>query len=293
MALFSKFSPRSRQSALAVIMLAVLLAGTAAAWVIARNRGGPEDGEQWYILFDGNDQIVGWEVVQRRPDDPHGGSGYHIQWSVSKRSESKPSENLLASQWELNAEATKGTYLSIFSIMFAQGRTGSRRTRIDYDEGVIRLWLSTLREPGRYELDVPPSQIPVGRGYIAEGRLRPTIVQAATTGEAIRGTIVDDNLGKLVTVHIQPVGTRTWEFDGQEAELTEVKVFWLKAQGRVAFLQRYYVDNDGSVPLIRSISPDGSRREHQLVGFDRVRACFPNAPARRTQALDELDTETE
>ena len=164
------------------------------------------------------------------------------------------------------------------------------RTRIDYDRGVIQVRSEQLTPTG-FRLRQRPSKWKPDSTYIPEGRLWPTIVQVAASGEAVDGTTVEDLLGREIVVRIEKVGVRSWTVNQEELELTEVVVTWWSDPRQPPSQWRYHVADDGSIPLIQSLDGSEVRHQYKLVGFETVRRSFPDAPGHRRRALDGLDTE--
>ena len=130
MSMFANMSPSTRRSALAVMMLAILLLGTAGAWVIVIA------GETWYLITSG-DTPIGWHVSQQETLPNGDGRGYDIIYTLVGDGSSMRSFSV----WRLNAAATKGRYASE-SVRSGRRRTSSTGvTHVKYDHPIVGIRL--------------------------------------------------------------------------------------------------------------------------------------------------------
>lgn len=285
MALSENMTPRAQRSALALIMLAVLLAGTGVAWVISARRSAGRPGELWYLITDQQDGPVGWQVVQRQEEGAGGQSGYKVL-GADKQAPSN------WSTWRLNADATQGSYASsMIQKIQVSGRIalGSTITSIGYDGQTVTV--SQMVRIGDYILeDRHARQLPVDESYIAEGRLWPTIAKVAKTGQAVTGTMVRDEQMDLAKQSIEPLHTEIRTIQDRQLTLKVVAVTWGADEGEPSeaeMLTRYYVDEDGAIHLMERVEGGRITSKRELVDLAEIRRRFPSAPGRRRTALEE------
>jgi len=243
MAWLANMSPRNRRSALAVGMLGVLLLGTAAAWLITAGRSGARPGEQWYLIRGADGAPVAWEVVQRSAD---GRQGYHVLGGAQSAG--------IVSQWRLDADAAKGRYVSAAAIAAnRRGQTVYRFTGIDYDGEAVKLRQWVLAGGGRRQV-VTRSQR-VDDLYIPEGRLRSVVAAVARSGEQVLRTIVRDELLRVVPLVLSPGELVQRRIAGRQRTVTPVTVTYeLQVPDDTSI--RYYVAEDGSIPLREELDGD-------------------------------------
>jgi len=273
MNVFAKMPPAARQSALGLIMLALLLAGTAGAWVIVKTRSGPRPGEIWYLVTNADGRPAGWKVIQRAEGGPLGLEGYEV---VGGRLD----EETICSRWQLDAQASRGKYASAVPL---PGGQGVIVTRIDYRKPEVTIRQSLLNQ-GR-ETRVGQVRAAVPADYVPEGRLRDIILQVARTGDAFYGTMVLDEQAKLVNLAMEAQDRQARALAGQGLEL-EVVTQTILVEGLSLRPRRHYVAKDGTIPLIEDLDRDQVERTLTLVPIEEVERLYPTAPAQRAAALD-------
>lgn len=272
---FANLSPMTRRSALAAAMLLVLLASTATAWWLSRLTDPHRPGEAWYLILTPQGQPVGWCVVQRERDAA-GSSGYEV---VALSDRGGAAEVSTYARWELDARNESGRYMSAVPAFLRNGQPAVEWTFIHLEGQQVQITQEIADRARTFE------PIEVGADYIAEGRLRPTIVEAARGQERFKGRIVVDRLGDLVPITITPEEPREFETRSGRAMLTPVRVEMQQApEYRV-----YFVAGDGSIPRIEEYLGDQLRRVEEQVPFEAVRDVYPRAAAQRNQILGERD----
>ncbi len=277
---FKNMTPNRRSSALAAMMLAVLLASTGLAWLFVwRGRGKPAEGEQWYLTSDASGKVTAWEVHQRSQDDSSGSSGYQI--CVEDRRERSPT----CSFWRLNADATEGNYVSLD----VYGITGypnavTRTTHIDYQAPVLTI-RQTHADVTGLRKKIHPKPTEMTDSYIPEGRFRPVIVEAARTQKQSTRKIVIDGLASVIDVRLAPRPTELTEFDGRDVSVTVVSVTWGRHPDSPDDYTLYYVTDDGVICMIEEFADGRLAKTKRLVGYGELERNFPAAHAMRTREL--------
>lgn len=272
MSFFENMPQSTRRSALAVMMLAILLLSAAAAWIIVASRSAQRPGETWYLITI-DDTPVGWRVTQRETLDTGGTTGYDIVYT------SDGDASVLWSRWRLNAAQTRGSYASEGARMSGPQIRTLGTTYVDYDAPVVGI----RQELGGGVRFTEP--LKVGDNYIPEGRLAPTIVQVAGTGQPFTGEMVVDPLMALKPLTITPEGRQRREVGGESIHLAAVVLRWLDEDFK-GFASRYFVAHDGSILVIERIDADGKATETATrATIDDVRRHFPNAHRTRSVLL--------
>lgn len=297
---FAKMNPALRQGLLALIMLVVLLAATATAWLVS-SRPALEPGETWYVLADADGGLIGWEVRHRGPGGPLDRQGYNI---LALR-DAQP----IWSRWTLNEAATRGRYLSESPLMTNRG-PGKRRTSIELNGDLIQVdQVIAVGERGARTsatFAVPPA-------YAPEGTLYPRIAEAARSGKSELITYVDDETRAMVLRQLTPVGTRSRDVDGRQMLLTVVRLERPPADAEIgpslelpegpegdesaeplpeptedSFL-RFYVDRDGQVVIREDVTRGKVAATLTVTSIEAILRRFPSAASVRNRILRESD----
>lgn len=271
-----KMSPRRRRNALAVLMLAVLLAGTAFAWVITLTRSADRPGESWYLLTNEAGQPIGWQVVQRKVGEKGESDGYTV--SIFHGTSA-----ITWSRWTLDAEAESGRYSSAVEGIGERGQLGTRRfTQIVYDNPALTVKLIGPRGRG------VSVSFTVADDYIPEGRLRSAIVRAAKKGKSSRHMVVVDSLARPVPLTLEPGDRQERTIGGRKLDLIPVTVRW-ETKKMSKQETRYFVA-DGKIQLVEQLDSGKIDYAATLVDVEDVRARYPRAHWLRTRILQDAES---
>jgi len=274
MAWFENMSQSARRSALAVIMLVILLLGTGIAWMIVAARSAVREGETWYLIAR-NGKPLGWRVIQRESAAGGGETGYDISYLGDG------SAVIIFGRWRLNADATRGRYVSERAGIQGARMTPPNITRISYDHPMVRI---TREFPGGILIGEPQK---IDESYIPEGKLLPVIVEVAGTGRAFDGEIVDDRQGRLVLIAVEPEDCVSREVEGSSVQLAAAIVRWPAGDSKTLSV-RYLVADDGGIVLIEHIDAEGKVvRTTTRASLDAIRKHFPNAHQTRSAMMRE------
>ncbi len=266
---FAQLTPIARRNVLAVIMLVILLALTAAAWVISTSISPLREGETWYLIREG-DQPVGWQVVQRETVVGGAGRGYDMQFFAR-------SSRGLWSIWRLDAARRSGRYLSGAIAAQPIGLDIRPQTRIEYD--APRLAITPIGGPVRRIIEVGPD-------YIPEGHLYPTVADVARTGETVEGLLAVDDRLAVVPVILEREGLATHTLNGRQVDLTAVRLTWPSSDVDVS-PRRLLVDDDGSIVVIELLDAQGGViLTFTRATLEQVRQQYPRAHYVRNQLLE-------
>ena len=284
MVFFANTSPRVRRSVLALVMLGVLLASIAAAWMLARQtKAGPVAGEDWYLIVDGDNAPIGWMVRYQGAGGKLGLTGYEVTYQRALQGESPPPS---WSKWELNPDATAGRYISVRYAVAGPGQLTDSVTLVDYNGRAVQV--SNIRQGIKRIL-----RLPAPADYIPKGRLIPTVQEVARTGQPFMGQMIQDELAAMLPVAIEPVtdgSIQSADTEPTSGPQGASQVVQMRIRG-IATIVRYTVASDGTIPLIEYLKRDGSADGDQLhqtlklVGFDAVTKQFSQAPAQKLHAL--------
>ncbi|MFW6154282.1 MAG: hypothetical protein ACOC95_03605 [Planctomycetota bacterium] len=268
---FAKLTPTARRNLLAAILLVVLLALTAAAWVIAASVSPLRAGETWYLIRM-DDRPVGWRVVQREAVPDGGSEGYGVRVLQGR------TDTLVSwSRWQLGSDQRRGEYVSRLGALRRGRPLAELVTRIVYDAPQVAL--TNVKAGLRRTVEV-------GEDYIPEGRLRPTVVTVARTGETFQGTLALDAELAVVPVIIESEGPVQHRLDDRRVRLTAVRLTW-PSEDVDATPRRYLVDDDGAIVVVQTLDGQGHITQTATrTSLDQVRRHYPRAHLRRNQLLD-------
>ena len=276
MSAFGKLSPTARRSALALMMLAVLLAGTAAAWWVSQSRVAPRPGEVWYLATGGDGgTVIGWEV-RRDVESGTARQGYEVRIVYPK-----PQFILWTwSQWKLDPAAAQGQYASAVwgGRMDQEGSAMPILTRIKYSHQTVEVQHSSL-DSGRISAAGGFCADP---GYLAEGSLWPTVVEVARKQEPFAGTMILDEHAVMADIALRPLSPETCPVGGQDMSLTPV----VESIGQIPVERRDYVAADGSVPVFEEIAGDQTET-YTRVSLADVLKQFPHVLADRARYVNQ------
>jgi YD repeat-containing protein len=165
-----EFSSRqSRQTALSVALLGVLLLSVAAAWLLVRNRRGPihegqelieqmrrkgltefwgtQPFDQWYVLVNEDGEVLGTRRRRRTFSD-----GVFTGIMEERRTDGRYTRE----EWQIGNDATEGRYVA--------WENQERTTEIVLENGFISLASIRLESPRR--MAAPPGYVPEGTSRI-------------------------------------------------------------------------------------------------------------------------------
>jgi hypothetical protein len=278
---FSRMTPAARQSALGLIMLGVLLASTAGAWLIVKARSGPRKGESWYLISHtgvaGQSGPIGWRVVQRNQGGPLGLEGYEVSGD--------PNGVAGCSIWQLDPQATRGRYVSSVPLPPEEGQ-GDVETRIAFGEGHVTI-RQTLIGP-RGEVRIPGVSYVAPVDYVPEGRIREVILEVARTGDPFYGRIVLDKASALVELALERQDVETRPGSKTLGLRAVVEMLTVRGASMPIPVRKYYVAGDGTMPLIEVLREQGTDTL-TLVPFEQVESKFPTAASQRSMAVSNLE----
>ena len=270
-----------RRRLLTLLMVAVLCAAVAAAWLLqvssaGRARAGAEIIRQirsrglshywddnpridWYLIPSGS-AVRGWQaVVRERAEEGHF-HGWKVSFIVNPAGTAK---RTIVEEWILNADATRGEYQGSVTV-----------------GGFEKLWTNTVLDDGEVRVrqgrrDVP-ARTPAPDNYIPEGAFALAVRQIASgRGDGQFKMVFDEkprirNNVQFSTVRIRHVGRgRTGQ--GKPTDLVRMSHReWGKHE------KTYELDEKGELLSIQT--DDGLR--WQAASQEEVTRQFPDAPGR-------------
>lgn len=271
-----------RRSLLALIMLGVLLAGTAVAWLLVRERQAPLDrgaeilarirqaglGQfwtssraRWFLLHRRSDGgTVGWRAVLRsRPSDGAGYRGLTVVY-LARRGQGD------WEGWKLNSDASTSVYHAGGVLRRAQWLV-STDTQIRYDGGDVTAVQQIGGRTFRSRADAPHAYLPEGLGglvrrLVAEqqtrAKFRAVFNQVPPAGDRTRfGTILIEYLGSE---------------KGEAGRRDTVAVEYASVMGTQR--STYRLDEEGNV-----VGRTGRELSETAASREDVLKLYPDAPS--------------
>lgn len=266
---------RSHKTVLSLVMLLVLGASTATAWLLVRSRAGNierahtilttirQDGlrKYWglkretfyYVGRDKTGQAVAWQVSTRTPTpDGYAGVTFHGDAQSPQMRE----------QWVVSADVSTDRYEGILL-----GRRGSLQTRIDLDRDV----LTVQSGPGGMSVSTAPPE-----NYIPEG-LTSLVLQRVARGseKATFKMIFDQEAVVGGQIHfaqfsVRPLGKGAVQAEFSSFTIAGKTIYQLDAQGQVRQIQTEDVTYDRATrsqfldafPSLRNFSWEDNSEEN-------------------------------
>lgn len=261
-------------SALALVLLAVLLAATGAAWLLTERSAEAAAGEFWYIQKDARGVPVGWMVARSGPGEPLGRAGYQVLGDDEGAR--------IASRWQINDQATEGRYVALAPKLLANQTVAAAQTRIHLAGGQIQVSQTVARRTFQGALAVGPN-------YVAEGTREDLIAQVARSGQEFAGEIFLDDRMSLAPIRLTPAEPGTQPQTAPAHWPRQVWEGFAGPSGEVVYTAVYHVDEAGRIVQIDSLNAAGQViQRSDRVDPQAVEKLFPDAFAQRNRLLRRL-----